>query len=100
MGVGWKYVGRRVAYSVPVFLAATLISYLIAVTAGNHFWDVVNELATAHYQISPQQLTQLENYYHIDQPVFEGYLLWLSGILRGDLGVSITGQPVANMVLP
>jgi peptide/nickel transport system permease protein len=94
------YLARRAVYAVPILLATTLISYLVAVTAGNHFWDVAQQLANEHYQLTPDQLIQLENYYHLNQPVFEGYFLWVTALLRGDLGVSVGGQQVASVVLP
>ena len=38
------------------------------------------------------------DYYQLVQPVVEGYLLWLAGLFRGDLGISISGQSVMSVV--
>ena len=96
----WRYVAARLLYAIPIFLAVTVIAYLLAVSSGNHFWDVAAQLAREHYKMTPAQLQQMQSYFHLDQSPAEGYLLWLAGLLAGNLGTSMSGQPVAAVVGP
>ncbi len=100
MPVSWRYLARRLLLAIPTLLAVTVLSYVIAVSAGNHFWVVINSLAKLGIVITPQQVLQLEQYYHVGQPAFEGYFLWLSDLLRGNLGTSINGTPVLDVIGP
>ncbi len=94
----WRRVGARILFAFSVFLAVSLLAYLFAVSSGNHFWNVAAQLASEHYKLTPAQFLQLQEYYHLNQPVAEGYLLWLAGLFSGNLGISISGQPVAAVV--
>ncbi len=96
----WRYIGIRILYAVPIFVAVTLVAYLLAVSSGNHFWDVAAQLARENYKLTPAQFLQMQDYYHLNQPVVEGYLLWLTDLLGGNLGISISGGPVVAVVGP
>lgn len=46
-----------------------------------------------------EQLDALRHIYHLDQPLMTQYLMWLGGMLHGDLGYSIlTQQPVSTLI--
>lgn len=52
-------------------------------------------------QASPELLASIRAAYHLDEPLWRQYLLWLGGLLHGDLGTSIrTGLPVSSMIAP
>ena len=93
-----RRVATQLIFTLSVFLAVTMIAYLLAVSSGNHFWGVASQLASEHYKLTPAQLQQMKDYYHLDQPAVEGYLLWLTGLLHGDLGMSLSGQSVVSVV--
>ena len=44
---------------------------------------------TALGSMSAEQIARLQGYWGVGQPPVERYLNWLSGFLRGDLGVSL-----------
>ncbi len=49
--------------------------------------------------LSQEQIKQLEEYYGFDKPVLESYVLWLSKVVRGDLGRSSRyHDPVWEMI--
>lgn len=49
--------------------------------------------------VSPDVLAALTHQYHLDRPFLAQYWLWLSGVVRGDLGSSIIyRQDVAGLV--
>ena len=46
------------------------------------------------------QIAALTAYYHLDDPPWERYLVWLGNIVHGDFGMSLTtNQPVGDMLL-
>jgi len=87
-------------FAVPILLGVTLFSYLLAVSSGNYFWVVVQNATKEGIKLNPQQIQQLQDYFHVDQPVWEGYFLWLSQVLQGNLGITISGQSVQSTVVP
>ncbi|MCB1684535.1 MAG: ABC transporter permease [Pseudomonadales bacterium] len=49
--------------------------------------------------LSEAQLQQLKEYYGLDKPWYESYLLWLGKIVQGDLGTSYRyNEPVWNVI--
>lgn len=47
---------------------------------------------TGGRSIPPEQLEYLRQYYHLDQSMIAQYLYWLSHLLHGDLGLSMSQQ--------
>lgn len=102
MPVGWRYIVRRILFAVPILIGVTFFSYVMAVSSGNHFWIVLSSPQTGFSQINltPQQIQQLQQYFHVNQPVWDGYFLWLSNLFQGNLGITVTGQSVLSTVAP
>ncbi|MEV8239134.1 ABC transporter permease [Microbacterium testaceum] len=88
------YILRRILQVIPVFLGATLLIYfLVFAMPGNPIVALFGDK-----QPSPAVIAQLEAQYRLDQPFIVQYLAYLSGIFRGDMGVTFSGQSV-NEVL-
>ncbi|MGH7267460.1 MAG: ABC transporter permease [Candidatus Rokuibacteriota bacterium] len=88
------YLLRRVA-QVPFVLAVVTLSVfaLIHVTPGDPVQIMLG------MQTSPDAVKALRQQYHFDRPLAEQYLLWVAGVLRGDLGRSIRqSQAVTAMI--
>ena len=47
---------------------------------------------------NPAVVAQLRAQYHLDQPFFVQYLIYLGGIFRGDFGLSFSGEPVTAIL--
>lgn len=78
-----------------LWLASMLIFFTLALAPGDAAVQALGEHAT------PQALQALRHQYGLDQPLTARYGQWLSGILRGDPGVSfISQQPVADIIVP
>ncbi|MDD4866890.1 MAG: ABC transporter permease [Mycobacterium sp.] len=91
--MGW-YIARRVAVMVPVFLGATLLIYgMVFLLPG----DPVAAMA-GDRPLTPEVAAQLRARYHLDDPFMQQYLRYLGGLLRGDLGRSYSGLPVADVL--
>ena len=88
------YLIRRVLWLVPVLLFVSLITFtLMKVTPGGP-WD-------RDKQLPPQTVAALNARYHLDQPAWQQYLYYLSGVLHGDLGPSYVyqGRSVTQIIL-
>ncbi|HYB07973.1 MAG TPA: ABC transporter permease [Nitrososphaerales archaeon] len=96
MGGLLNYVVRRLLFAIPVFLAVSVITYLITNSAG----DPVNIVRMGIRSITAAQLAQLRAFFHTDQPVYIRYFYWLSDFLRGNLGQSLYTGSVAAKILP
>jgi peptide/nickel transport system permease protein len=89
------YLFKRVAYTVPIALCVTLVSFLLVYLAPG---DPLNAIAPA--DAPAEVITALKSAYGLDQPVPVQYGKWLLRALHGDLGKSIaSGREVATEVM-
>ncbi len=85
---------KRLIEMVPVLFLVSLIIFLIVhLTPGDPALLMLGEEAT------PDKLATLRHQLALDQPVPVQYGIWLSNVLRGDLGRSVrTQQPVVEAI--
>jgi len=77
----WSYTLRRVLAAVPtVFVVITVCYLLLHATPGGPF--------DSDRKVSAAVLANLQAKYHLDLPLWQQYLLYLKGLLQGDLGAS------------
>ena len=90
-----RFIGRRLIYLLPVLLAVTLLTFLIAsLLPGDLAYTILADQAT------PEKVEALRAQMGLDRPVWERYLIWLGHALTGDLGRSFrTGETVLAAVL-
>jgi peptide/nickel transport system permease protein len=88
------FVVRRLLYLLPVLLAVTLLTFLIAsLLPGDLAYVVLGDQAT------PENVAALRHDMGLDQPIWWRYLGWLGHVLQGDFGRSFrTGQTVLQAV--
>lgn len=90
-----RYLVRRVLGAVPVFFGITVIVFLMLDMAP----ATIADAAGAGEASSAALRAALEAQLGLDQPLVVRYLLWLKGLVTGDLGTSFrTGQPVLRMI--
>jgi peptide/nickel transport system permease protein len=89
------FIAYRLAYLLPVLLAVTLLTFLIAsLLPGDLAYAMLGDQAT------PEAVAALRRDMGLDQPLWWRYLSWLGGILQGDFGRSFrTGEPVLGAIL-
>lgn len=86
----WRYVIRRVVFSIPVLLISSALVFFVIREAT----DPVAALSL-NPRLRPEDLQRLRADLGLDQPALSQYLLWLGGFVRGEWGVSIiTNRPV------
>lgn len=77
------YVLRRIALMVPLILVISFLAFVLVRVAPGGPFD--RERAPA----SPEIEQALKAKYHLDQPLWQQYLRYLSDLLRGDFGPSL-----------
>ncbi len=85
----WAYILRRLIIGVIVLFIASFLMYILVSLSGN-------PLATleANPHVPKSTIEAVRNELHLNQPLLLRYWTWLSGFLRGNFGISTTGQPV------
>jgi peptide/nickel transport system permease protein len=89
------FLARRLFYLVPVLLAVSLLTFLIAsLLPGDLAYVILGDQAT------PENVEALRRDLGLDQPIWWRYFGWLGHVLEGDLGRSFrTGQTVLQAVV-
>ena len=89
------FVSRRLLYLVPVLIAVSLLTFLVAAL-------LPGDLAVAMLadEATPERVAALRSEMGLDQPLAVQYLHWLGSALIGDLGRSLrTGEKVLSAIL-
>ncbi|MDH4134590.1 MAG: ABC transporter permease subunit, partial [Gammaproteobacteria bacterium] len=77
----WSYALRRIVSTIPTIWVVITVCYLLLhATPGGPF--------DSERQVSAAVLANLQAKYHLDLPLWQQYLLYLNGLLHGDLGAS------------
>jgi peptide/nickel transport system permease protein len=89
------FVGRRLLHLVPVLLAVSLLTFLIAsLLPGDLAHVMLGDQAT------PENVAALHKQMGYDLPIWQRYLHWLGNVAPGDFGRSFrTGETVLGAVL-
>ncbi len=95
MGVG-RYILARLALTIPMLLILLTVVFLILrVLPGDPCLAMLSGR-----NVGPEQIANCRKALGIDRPVYQQYLAYLRGILRGDFGESIrSGLPVTTELL-
>ena len=90
-----RYVGRRLAVTVPVLVGVTALTFsFVHLLPG----DAVDAIVGVR-DVSPATEAAIRAEYHLDQPVWDQYLLWLRDAITLEFGESpVTGRDVSATV--
>ena len=89
-----RYIGRRLLQTIPVFFGATfLIFAMVYLMPG----DPVAALG-GDRGLTEAAAAQIRAEYHLDQPFWMQYLLYLKGVFTLDFGKSFNQQPVMDVM--
>lgn len=89
-----RYIVRRLLQMVVTFFGATFIVYALMFSIAD---DPLRALA-GEKPLSPSQRAQLTAQYHLDEPFLVQYGYYMHGLLTGNLGRSIAGRPIADLL--
>lgn len=85
---------KRLLVALPTMLLVTLLVFALQLLLPGD-----PALALAGEERDPEAIAQIRAQHHLDRPIPVQYLIWLAGLLRGDLGTSLkTGLPVAELI--
>ena len=89
-----KYILKRlVNAAVVLFIITTATWFLMQLLPGSPIQNFE--------KLTPDQRAQVEEQYHLDDPLPVQYAVYMTGLLRGDLGNSFIygGSPVTGIIL-
>jgi oligopeptide transport system permease protein len=89
------FVLRRVVGMIPLLVGATFVIFAAVYALPG---DPIRAIAGPTAEISPATRAALTEEYHLDDPLLVQYGYYLSGVLRGDLGVDLRDRPVFELV--
>lgn len=94
------YLVHRILIMVPTLIAISVMIFtIINLPKGNYFTTYVAELQESGEPADLAKIQSLEAEYGLDRPLWEQYLYWAGGFLRGDLGYSFAyNLPVTKVV--
>ncbi len=95
-----SYLARRILIMIPTLIAISIIVFIIIqLPPGDYLETYINELKTQGEDVSPEKIEFLRKAYGLDRPMHEQYLVWIFGLLQGDLGYSFEFElPVTQVV--
>jgi peptide/nickel transport system permease protein len=89
-----RLIGRRLLYLLPVLIAVSLMTFLVAALLPGDMASVL-----LGDQATPETLAGLRHDMGLDRPLIVRYAIWLGHVLEGDFGRSFrTGQTVLAAV--
>lgn len=89
------YITRRLLQMIPLLFGITLVTFVIINAAGSP----LNDLEFSP-RVRPEDIQRLRENLGLDEPLYTRYFVWVSHLLRGDLGYSmINFKPVHTRIL-
>lgn len=91
-------IGRRLTAAIPVLLVVTFVAFtLLALAPGDPLTARIDR--ETFLRLTPAEIEALREDFGLNAPVWEQYMVWMGGVVTGDLGYSIvTGRPVIQEV--
>lgn len=88
-----KFIVKRFLQLIPILIGITLLSFLLMQSSSMDAIDVMEQNTGG--AMSEEEKAAIREELGLDKPIAEQYIVWLGGILTGDMGVSyVSGQPV------
>ena len=88
-----KFIVKRFLQLIPILIGITLLSFLLMQSSSMDAIDVMEQNTGG--SMSEEEKAAIREELGLDKPIAEQYIVWLGGILTGDMGVSyVSGQPV------
>lgn len=89
-----RYLIRRILQFIPVFFGATfLIFALVFIMPG----DPIRALS-GDKPLEPAVVQALQERYHLDEPFYKQYAIYISNVFQGDFGTDFRGREVSDIM--
>ncbi|MGN0321662.1 MAG: nickel ABC transporter permease [Oliverpabstia sp.] len=88
-----KYIIKRFLQLIPILIGITLLSFILMQSSAMDAVDVMEQNTGG--SMSDEEKAAIREELGLDKPIPEQYIVWLGGVLSGDMGISyVSGQPV------
>lgn len=91
---------RRLITMVWTLIAISILVFIIIqLPPGDYLTTYIAEIQAQGEAVADEQVAFLREQYGLDKPMWQQYLVWATGLLKGDLGYSFEyNQPVADVI--
>ena len=95
-----SYIVRRLLIMVPtLFAISALVFVIIQLPPGDYFETMINQIRARGESVDLQRIEFLRAQYGFDRPMWEQYLVWVWGLVQGDMGYSFEFELPVNEVV-
>ncbi|MBT7647929.1 MAG: ABC transporter permease [Rhodospirillaceae bacterium] len=96
------YIVHRMMLMVPTLIGISLITFIIIqLPPGDFLSTMISECEARGESNCADEIEVLKEAYHLNDPVWQQYLYWAGGLLKGDMGVSFEyDKPVIEVIGP
>ncbi len=95
-----SYIVRRLLIMVPTLFAISfLIFVIIQLPPGDYFETMINQIQARGESVDLQRIEFLKQQYGFDRQMWEQYLVWVWGLVQGDMGYSFEFELPVNEVV-
>ena len=94
------YILRRLLSMIPTLLVISILVFvIIQLPPGDYLESYIAELQSQGESIDEKKIAFLREEYGLDLPMYQQYLVWVTGMLQGDFGYSFEySLPVTEVV--
>jgi peptide/nickel transport system permease protein len=91
---------QRIFWMVPTLLIISVVSFtIIQLPPGDYLTTEIAALEETGQQVDYERVEALRKQYNLDRPIYVQYFYWMSGFIRGDLGMSFEwNRPVRDLI--
>jgi peptide/nickel transport system permease protein len=95
-----SYLVHRILIMIPTLIAISIVIFtIINMPPGDYFSTYIAELQSSGEAADLAKINFLKAQYGFDRPIWEQYLFWAGGLLRGDMGYSFAYNLPVNQVV-
>ena len=93
------FVKRVLVMVLTLLVVSALVFIVIQLPEGDYLTSYIAELESQGESVDPQKIKYLKEEFNLDYPIWQQYLIWISGVVQGDLGRSIEyDMPVVDVI--
>ena len=93
------FVKRVLVMVLTLLVVSALVFIVIQLPEGDYLTSYIAELESQGESVDPQKIKYLKEEFNLDYRIWKQYLIWISGVVQGDLGRSIEyDMPVVDVI--
>ncbi len=94
------YVIRRLFYMMILLFVLSIVTFIIIqLPPGDYLSSYIGRLRAQGSNVTDELIANLTRRYGLDEPLYQQFLKWFSGLFRGDFGISMQhNEPVRELI--